>query len=172
MIMGQVGIISCFFLLAFLLLILNLFSHWHWKIKSISIVIVMMFYLVCYFSFPPLLGWPTEQTVPKRFKLVSEVIKEPNKQKGTKGSIYLWATDLAEDPDEVIPRSYRLPYTTKMHKLVVEAGNKVRKGIPQVGEVADGGNFGMVDPSDTYQGGDVSIALEFFDLPETVLPEK
>lgn len=173
MFLGQLGIISCFIILAFLLLLLNLYSHWHWKLKATAIVLVMCFYLVSYFSFPPLLGWPTEQELPERFKLVSELVVEPNKKKGTSGSIYIWITDLAGDPAYAMPRAFAMPYSPEMHEIVVEAGNKVRKGLPQIGEVSDGGDFdSIIDPSDAYQGGDVTIAVEFFDLPEPVLPGK
>ncbi len=172
MLLAQSGLIACYVVTAALLVLMAIYSHWPWVIKLVMVIIMFCFYLLSYFSFPPLLGWPTSETIPDRFKLVSEMVKEPNKAKGTSGEIYLWVTDVQSTSDNVEPRAYRIPYSAKLHKMVIEAGNKARKGVPQIGEVSDGNDFDMLQPTDAYQGGDVSDALEFFDLPETVLPDK
>jgi hypothetical protein len=169
--LAQTGLIACYVALAVLLLTLNLYSHWPWRVKVLAIFLVAGFYLVSYFSIPPLLGWPTDAVVPERFKLAAVFVNEPDKAKGTEGAIYLWVTDVREGPDGPKPRSHRLPYSTQLHEKVNEAGNKLRKGIPQVGEIADGG-FDRIKPEDAFFGGDVSADVEFFDLPPPQLPDK
>ena len=60
------------------------------------IALVSAFYLVTYYSMPPLLGWPTAADLPKRFNLVAIFVNEPDKSSGAPGEIFLWATDLAK----------------------------------------------------------------------------
>ena len=171
--LGQSGLIAAYVLLALLLLILNLYTRWPWKTKAALIVLVSAFYFVSYYSFPPLLGWPTAAELPKRFNLVAIYVQEPDKTSGDEGEIFLWATDLNKGPRVSEPRAYRVPFTGELHARVVEAGNKMRKGLPQLGEVKEEEDLGAGGrPTDESQGGQKSIAIEFFDLPDPLFPEK
>lgn len=170
--LGTTGLIAAYVLLALLLLCLNLYTRWSWPIKAAMIVVVSAFYLVTYFSLPPLLGWPTEAELPRRFNLVAIYVVEPDKSTGSKGEIFLWATDMAEGPRGAEPRAYRVPFTNELHSRVVEAGNKMRKGLPQLGEVSEEKTGPSARPTDQSQGGQKSIAIEFFDLPDPLFPEK
>ncbi len=170
--LGTSGLIAAYVLIALLLLILNLYTRWAWHVKAALIVLVSAFYVVTYFSLPPLLGWPTDADLPQRFNLVAIYVEEPDKSTGSPGEIFLWATDMAEGPRGAEPRAYRVPFTGELHARVVEAGNKMRKGLPQLGEVKEEQLGPHARPTDESQGGQKSVAIEFFDLPDPLFPEK
>lgn len=166
------GIIIAFVLLAVLLLSLNLYSNWSWPVKACGIVLVSLFYLICYFSFPPLLGWPTKDTnMPERFRLISAHIEEPDKIAGTDGAIYLWITDMTSGRNSKKPRAYSLPFTNELHKKVVNAKAKLNKKLPQLGEISED-DIKVGEIKDNSEGGQVSVNLEFFDMPDPLFPEK
>ena len=170
--LGQSGLIAAYILIALLLVSLNLYTPWSWRVKASLIVIVSGFYLVTYFSLPPLLGWPTDDALPQRFNLVAVFVREPDKSTGAEGEIFLWATDMAKGPRGVEPRAYRVPFTGELHAKVVEAGNKMRKGLPQLGEINEEQLGPHIRPTDATHGGQKSMAIEFFDLPDPLFPEK
>lgn len=170
--LGTSGLVAAYVVVALLLLWLNLYTRWSWRIKAALIVVVSAFYFVAYFSMPPLLGWPTAAELPKRFNLVAIYVQEPDKTNGSEGQIFLWATDMANGPRRGEPRAYRVPFSGELHARVVEAGNKMRKGLPQLGEVREEQIGGDARPTDESQGGQKSVAIEFFDLPDPLFPEK
>ncbi len=166
------GILIAFVLLAVLLLSLNLYSNWSWPVKASAIVLVSLFYLVSYFSFPPLLGWPTKSSnLPERFRLISAHVEEPNKIDGTDGAVYLWITDMTPGNNAKKPRAYSLTFTNSLHKKVVDAKAKLNKKLPQLGEITED-DRPVGEVKDNSQGGQVSVNLEFFDMPDPLFPEK
>ena len=167
-----VGLLTAFVLLAMLLLSLNLYSNWSWPVKASAIVLVSLFYLISYFSFPPLLGWPTkDNNIPERFRLVAAHVQEPDKIAGTDGAIYLWISDMTSGRNSKIPRAYQLPFNNDLHKKVVVAKAKLNKKLPQLGEISENDNP-VAEVKDNSQGGQVSVNIEFFDLPDPLFPEK
>ena len=187
--LGTSGLVAAYVIVALLLLVLNLNARWPWQVKALAIVVVSALYVVTYFSLPPLLGWPTDQSLPKRFNLVAIYVQEPDKASGREGEILLWATDMTEGPRAAEPRSYRVPFSVELHEKVTEAGNKIRKGLPQLGELreeklaahstpatATQGVQKQVGapgrPADTTHGGQNSVAIDFYDLPDPLFPEK
>lgn len=170
--LGTSGLVAAYVLIALLLLILVLYTRWSWRLKSALVVLVSGFYLVSYFSLPPLLGWPTAARLPDRFNLVAVYVQEPDKSTGAPGEIFLWATDMAQGPRSAEPRAYRVPFSNELHARVVEASNKIRKGLPQIGEVEDEPLGPSARPTDESQSGQESVAIEFFDLPDPLFPEK
>jgi hypothetical protein len=170
--LGTSGLVAAYVLVALLLLILCLYTPWSWRVKAAMVALVSAFYLVTYYSMPPLLGWPTAADLPKRFNLVAIFVNEPDKTTGAPGEIFLWATDLASGPTGAEPRAYRVPFSNELHTRVVEAGNKMRKGLPQVGEINEEPPGPSARPTDESQGGQKSVAIEFFDLPDPLFPEK
>jgi hypothetical protein len=132
--LGALGLTAAYVVLALLLLNLNLYSNWSWWVKAVMIGLTSGFYIVTYFSLPPLLGWPTDAALPERFRLIAVHVQEPNKFTGTEGRIFLWATAINAPPDSE-PRAYRLLFAPTLHERAIEARNKLRKGIPQLGEV-------------------------------------
>ena len=80
MTLGITGIIAAYILLAVLLLSINLYSKWPWQLKAGAIVITSAFYVITYFSFPALLGWPTTQDPPAQFRLLAAHVEQPDKE--------------------------------------------------------------------------------------------
>lgn len=170
--LGTSGLVAAYVLVALLLLGALLYTRWSWRAKSALIVLVSAFYAVTYYSLPPLLGWPTADRLPERFNLVAIYVQEPDKASGDEGAIFLWVTDLAEGARRTEPRAYRVPFEGALHERVVEAGNKMRKGLPQLGELREEELGPSAKPKDTTQAGQKSVAIEFFDLPDPLFPEK
>jgi len=171
-ILSQAGLIAAYVLIALLLIGLNIFSNFSWRIKGVLIVAVSVFYLVSYYSFGPLMGWPTDAELPKRFNLVAIFVQEPDKATGDPGEIYLWLTDLEKGPRRSEPRAYKVPFDGDLHAKVVEAGTKMRKGLPQLGELVDENLGPNARPTDESRGGQKTVDIEFFDLPDPLFPEK
>jgi len=187
--LGTSGLVAAYVVVALLLLVLNLNARWSWTVKALAIAMVSALYLVTYYSIPPLLGWPTDQSLPKRFNLIAVYVQEPDKASGRAGEILLWASDMAEGPRGAEPRAYRVAFTKSLHEKVQEAGNKIRKGLPQLGEVKDEkvagrakaassaeGEQKTVDTAgksaEAVAGGQSSTIIEFYDLPDPLFPEK
>lgn len=170
--LSKAGLVSAYVLIAILLLSAIIYTKWPWRLKALTIVLVSAFYVITYFSFPPLFGWPTDAEMPKRFNLVAIYVQEPNKSTGEEGEIFLWATNLENGPTRQEPRAYRLPFTGELHAKVVEAGNKMRKGLPQLGEIVEENLGPHGKPTDEDRGGQKSVDIDFFDLPDPLFPEK
>lgn len=187
--LGTSGLVAAYVVVALLLLVLNLNARWSWTVKALAIAMVSALYLVTYYSIPPLLGWPTEQRLPKRFNLIAVYVQEPDKASGRAGEILLWASDMAEGLRGAEPRSYRLPFSQSLHEKVQEAGNKIRKGLPQLGEVKEEKIAGKAKAASSAEGeqktvdtpgksaaavagGQSSANIEFYDLPDPLFPEK
>jgi hypothetical protein len=185
---GTPGLIAAYVVVGLLLLIFLLATGWSWRFKAGAIVLVSACYLVTYYSYPALLGWPTAEDLPARFNLLAINIDEPEPGGDDDGRITLWAIDL-DAPPPAEPRAYRVPYTLSLQRKVSEAGEKVRKGLPQLGErkeeklaqhatpatTAQGEQKKVGAPgkiSDVTQGGQDSVAIEFYDLPAPEFPEK
>jgi len=170
--LGQSGLVAAYVLVALLLTTLHLYTRWSWKVKAALIVTVSTFYLVTYLSLPPLLGWPADETLPERFNLIAAHVQEPDKVTGAEGKIFLWATDMARSLREGEPRAYEVPFTRELHAKVMEARNKTRKGQAQLGEISEDPIGPDGRPQDGFRSGQRSVAIEFFDLPDPLFPEK
>ena len=99
-------IIICYVLIGFLLVIFNLRTSFHWLIKAVMIVLVTFFYVLTYNSFKNLLGWPSSESLPDRFRLVAAQIYEPNALINSEGAIFLWVTDMNDLAGLGTPRSF------------------------------------------------------------------
>ncbi len=187
--LGTSGLVAAYVVVALLLLVLNLNARWSWTVKAIAIAVVSALYLVTYYSIPPLLGWPTDQPLPKRFLLLAAYVQEPDKASGRSGQIVLWAADIAHGPRGAEPRAYRLAFSPALHEKVNEAEKNLKKNLPQIGEVRDDklpDNAGRASAADGEQnkldtagksseavaGGQNSTNIDFFDSPDFTLPNK
>ena len=170
--LGITGLIAAYVLVALLLLSINLYSNWSWKVKAASIVVTTVLYVVTYLSFPPLLGWPTGEPPPQRFRLVAADVVQPDKLTGAEGMIYLWLKDLDDLSGRSRPRSYQFPYSTELHENVIAAKSKMEKGMQQLGEfkVPHDPNIRKVDRLTRI--GQESAEIEFFDIPNPLIPDK
>lgn len=171
MILGIAGLIAAYVLVALLLISINLYSNWPWRVKAAAIVITAGFYVITYLSFPPLLGWPTTQQMPERFKLIAIHVEQPDKVLGNEGAIYLWVTRIDDLTSYGPPRAYKVPYSNPLHEAVIKASAKLKKDIPQLGELSEGSM--RVDIVDTNKAGiSAESPIEFYDLPDPLFPEK
>ena len=170
MILGITGIVAAFVLLALLLLSINLYSKWSWPVKALTIVLTSAFYIITYFSFPPLLGWPTTQLPPQQFRLIAAHVNQPNKETGEDGAVYLWLTEIKDMSSTGEPRSYRLEYSNELHEKIINVNAKLDKDIQQLGE--------FKEPDDAFNDiseqkrGLKSVHIEFYDLPDPLFPDK
>ncbi len=92
-------------LLAFLLLCLCFWTRWPIVLKMLLIGVVTVFYFLAYDSVHGVLGWPAEEAPPKRFVLLAVVADEPSKERGTKGSIFIWINGIEDNRPVAEPRS-------------------------------------------------------------------
>jgi len=163
-VLNVTGLIIAYLVVAGLLMSLNLFSSWNWFVKSAMNVVVVLFFLVTYHSWPGILGWPTERDLPRQFYLYAVNVDEPHR-------IYLWGADIDSGLDKAVPRSYELPYSTKLHEGVNKAASKLRKGLPVIGQVSPitGVNTEL---STLEQVQSANTEIVFIDAPQGLLPAK
>ena len=169
--LGVGGLVAAYVIVALVLTLLGLFSRWHWTIKMIGVTLVSASYVLMYYSVPPLLGWPTDRAIPKRFTLLAIYMQDPDPVTGRRGDIFFWATDLAPGSDKR-PRAFRVPFTPKLKAVFKEAQGKLKNNLPQVGELEkpDEGPPGV--PKDRSRFGQKSVNLQFRDMPEDLPPAK
>lgn len=170
MTLGISGLIAAYILLAALLLSVNLYSKWSWQLKTITIIITSVFYIISYISFPPLLGWPTNQKLPAHFRLLATEVHQPDKLTGEEGSVFLWLKEVENITTLVLPRAYVLPYSSLLHEKIINVQSKIDRGIPQLGEYEeDSMRQEVINSSET---GQKSLDIQFYDLPDPLFPEK
>ncbi len=170
MILGITGIISAYILIGLLLLSINLYSKWSWKVKAASIVITSAFYVITYYSFPPLLGWATTENLPPQFRLISTHVEQPNKETGKEGSVYLWLAEIENMSSTLAPRAYELQYSNELHEKIINVKAKLDKDIAQLGEFKEPDD--TMNQVDEQRRGVKSVHIEFYDLPDPLFPDK
>lgn len=170
MALGITGIISAYVLLGLLLLSINLYSKWSWQVKATTIVLTSAFYVITYFSFPPLLGWATSQNPPQQFRLISAHVVQPNKDTGEDGAVYIWLTEITDMTTTGEPRAHVLEYSNELHEKIINVNAKLDKDIQQLGE--------FKEPDEAFnevveeKRGMKSLKIEFYDLPDPLFPDK
>ncbi len=125
-------------------------------------------------------GWPSPQTLPLQFELLSADIVEPDPLKGVTGNIHLWVRPLVKPEKSVsgensrggiipagqTPRAYVLPYSRALHKKLFETKQRVAQGRSQMGLLYD----------EHAGGSGASLGngrkLDFQDMPQRQLPPK
>ena len=170
-ILGISGLVAAYVLIGLILLSINLYSNWSWKVKAGTIILTSIFYIVTYLSFPPLLGWPTSETLPERFQLIAAHVQQPNKITGDGGSIYLWVSRIDNLASPSPPRAHRLEYSNELHEMVIKANSNLNKGIAQLGEAEDQENI-IDNVRDAPRSGQKSVKIQFYDLPDPMFPDK
>ena len=166
-------IITSYILIGFLLLLFNLRTSFHWVLKSSMIIVTSLFYILTYTSFKNILGWPSNDTLPERFRLVSAQIYEPNALINSEGSIFVWVTNMEELAGLGTPRSYSLPYNKEIHEKISKALVNLKNGIPQMGEQSEEKEESVISSiAKKEKVINASSKLNFFDMPNQLLPEK
>lgn len=171
LILGTTGLVTAYVLIGALLLSINLYSNWSWKIKAMTIIITTMFFIITYFSYPDLLGWPTSENPPARFRLIASQVQQPNKATGESGAVFLWLTQIDDLASSTPPRAYRMEYSSELHELVINATSKLNKGIAQLGEFEDHENI-IDEIKEAPRSGQKTTHIEFYDLPDPLFPDK
>ena len=170
MALGITGIIAAYILLALLLLSINLYSKWSWQVKAATIVLTSAFYVVTYYSLPALLGWPTSQNPPSQFRLLAAHVIQPDKEKNTSGTVYLWLSKIINMTELGEPRAYEFDYSAELHEKIINVNAKLDNDIAQIGV--------FKEPDDIFnevhkqRRGVRSIKIEFYDLPDPLFPDK
>jgi len=102
----------------------------------------------------------------------SAIVEEPDPERGVKGNIYIWITDLSNHELGSRPRAYRMGYDEQLHLDIQRAQRKVRDGKLQLGEVSR--TINRIDTFNPNQsiGGQEQKLINFSDLPDPALPEK
>ena len=137
------------------------------------IVITTIFCVLTYDSFKNLVGWPSNDNLPDRFRLVAAQIYEPNALINSEGNIYLWITDMNDLAGLSTPRSYSLKYNKEVHEKISKALVSLKNGIPQMGENVDENKKNIISSVlKKEKASTVSSKLNFFDMPNQLLPEK
>ncbi len=171
--LGVSGLVTAYILVAVLLLSINLYSNWSWYVKAATILITSVFYIITYISMPPLLGWPTEQEPPERFRLVSAYVEQPNKLTGDEGAIYLWLTEIDDLSETTEPRSYKFPYSDPFHEEIIKVQAKLSKNILQLGEFEERDeDAALLENLEQKRTANVSSKISFYDMPDPLFPEK
>ena len=166
-------IIICYVLIGFLLVLFNLRTNFNWFLKASMIIIVTLFYLLTYKSFSNLVGWPSNNPLPDRFRLVAAQIYEPNALINSEGAIFLWVTDMNDLAGLSTPRSYSVPYNKDIHESISKALVNLKNGVPQMGENSSEGKTGIISSILKKEKiSSTSSELNFFDMPNQLLPEK
>ena len=156
--------------IAFLLLILCLATRWPKAVKLAMIVVVTGAYFIAESAFDGMLGWPAATNLPEKFVLLATVVEEPDKDRGSKGAIYIWVNGVESGRPVAEPRAYRVAYGKPLHALLNEAMKKSRQGISQIGstEPPAGGKNG----SWLRSAADPTAKIKITDAPAPQLPEK
>jgi hypothetical protein len=142
--------------------------------KALLIALTSAAYLVLYFSFTPLLGWPSGTDLPKRFSLLAIYGQEPDRITGAKGNIFFWVQD--KTSGNMMPRAYVVDYDPELHARAKEARQRLHKNVPQVGEAGDA----LLDPNMRMGTGKEEhkaakahkFTVKFFDAPSDAPPTK
>jgi hypothetical protein len=126
-----------------------------------------------YNSFKNLLGWPSNDALPDRFRLIAAQIYEPNALISSEGSIFIWITDMDELAGLSTPRSFSLKYNKEVHEKISKAQVNLKNGIPQMGEKVDENKNNIISSVlKKEKATTISSKLNFFDMPNQLLPEK
>ena len=142
---------------------LALHATWHWAVKAATTLALALLGWVTWSSWPDLLGWPTEQDVPRTFYLHAANVDEPR-------FIYLWGSDLEGGLGRTVPRSFAVPYDKVLHDRVDKATRKLRKGLPVIGQVVLAN--APPDRAESLERARVISDIEFVDAPQALVPGK
>lgn len=126
---------AAYVVVAVLLLSMNIGARYRWWIKAGTIVITTLFFVFSYNGIIALLGWPSSDQLPSKFKLHWATVVEPNKLTGAAGRIFLWIEEIDDENIPFgVPRAYRVPYSDELADRVDGAVEQIQEGGEQGGE--------------------------------------
>ncbi len=139
---------------AALLLNLNVASaHPRW-VKTGAIAVVTGLYAGAWHGTHALLGWPTDETLPERFRLYAIVVDEPDRRRGHAGGIYFWVRNVDEDGIPVgEPRSYVEPWSRELAQVAQNAQEELAGGALLEGSFDGSASDAVEDGDGQSRGG-------------------
>jgi hypothetical protein len=165
-------LITCYALLALILLALCLYTRWSAWIKTLAILVTGGFFVLTYDSMTGLLGFPSPGKLPNRFMFHYAVVQQPDKNTSNKGAIYFWATEMTPDGPTKLPRAYELPYDKDTYNQLTEANKRTKQGIVQMGQTQELPTGPSTNTFTKYMSGGKQQKIRMMDMPEPSLPEK
>lgn len=160
---GEISLVMILIFQVVLLLGLLIRSDWGWGIKATATLMAGVIFIVSYFAILDMQGWPTVDTMPDEFELLSFYVDSPNPAIGKEGSIIIWTL---EEGDKIgtKPRAYSIDYDKELHKRLQQAMKEKGDGGRMQGQKRAKGKY---PPSDaTYD------ELFFYNMPIPPLPTK
>ncbi len=122
-------LLFAYLLVASLLLLVCFRTNFSKKSKSLFVLVVTVFYFVTWEGLFDILGWPTYEELPDKFKISWVVIQEPNKISKKEGGLYLWVRNLDESNRPFgQPRAYSLFWNEENHRRAQEALHRIKEG--------------------------------------------
>ena len=114
---------------AALLLNLNLATRYSVVLKTAAIVLVSLLYLGAWHGSRGLMGWPSPDPMPERFRVLWISMEDPDKVSGHPGSIYYWVraldeAGLAAGP----PRAHAVPWSEEEAESAQAALDRMQEG--------------------------------------------
>lgn len=135
------------------------FSIFH---KTLICLLLPLIYYFHWTSLQQTKGWPSDQSLPTQFELISADIVEPNPLENNAGNIHLWIRPSEKDP----PRAFKLAYSRDLHKKLFDTKKRIASGRRQIGLLYDD----SAGQSGTSVGG--GMKLDFKNAPRRTLPPK
>ena len=108
-------LILSYLLIASLLLLFCFFTPFSRKVKLTGIFVVAAFYFSSWNSYINILGWPSTEDLPEKFRISWVVIQEPSKGDRKEGGLYLWIRKLNEVNDEPVKLIAEFPLHPAMN---------------------------------------------------------
>jgi hypothetical protein len=108
---------------------MNLATRYSARVKALVIVLVSLLYFGAWHGYRGLMGWPTPDPLPEKFRVLWISIDEPDKANGLPGSLDYWvraldSAGLASGP----PRAHRLVWTEAEAEAAQEALDRMDEG--------------------------------------------
>ena len=145
---GYMGLSIAFVIISAIVLWFSIRTPGQVIIKAILIPTTIWYGLALYYTVPNLVGWPVSQPIPDNSQILAIRINEPNPLHNDPGAIYFWVQVKPEsknskpklagllNPKSISsadrqnqPRAFKLPYSRKMHKAILDAQRQAR-GMP------------------------------------------
>jgi len=114
---------------AALLLNLNLKTRYGKAFKAAAIGVVSLLYFGAWHGSRGLMGWPSLDSMPERFRVLWIAMEEPDKASGAPGSIYYWVRALDAAGIAVgAPRAHAIPWSEEEAESAQAALDRMQEG--------------------------------------------
>lgn len=167
----QALLVIAYVLMTALLMLVLMYGRLHFLFKLLLVVMALGLYHFSYQGWKQVQGWPSQSRLPDYFILHASVIQEPDQESGSKGHIFVWASELEDSFPADEPRAYLLPYDQEVHSSLEDALRNMRNGVVELG-ARKAKKAGTKNADFRFGVGEENFILEFTPLPDPALPEK